>query len=263
MTEAQLGGDGVLVTRPAHLAHELADAVTAAGGRVIAFPVIDIVPEDPTVVAGTLARLAPPDIVIFISRNAVLHGLGTLGRNRVAIAAIGPATRDALVAAGRQVDIEPAGGFASEDLLAEPALANVGGKRIRIIRGKGGRELLAATLERRGAAVDYLDVYRREPHCFSRDELAKLARRWQAGEVRFVTAMSVASLDNLLRLLPAACLENLAAAQLVTPSTRVIQTALERIPSVPALLAKSPRATHMVEAMVAGRRPRMDDAHER
>ncbi len=80
--------------------------------------------------------------------------------------------------------------------------------------------------------------------------------------MRFVTAMSVASLDNLLRLLPAACLKNLAAAQLVTPSTRVIQTALERIPAVPALLAKSPRAMHMVEAMVAGRRPRTDDAHD-
>ncbi len=262
MTEARLGGDGVLVTRPSHLADELAAAVTAAGGRVIAFPVIDIVPEDPGVIDSAMARLAPPDIVIFISRNAVLYGLDTPGSSKAAIAAIGPATRDALESAGRQVDIEPAGGFASEDLLAEPALADVAGKRIRIIRGKGGRELLADTLEQRGATVDYLDVYRREPHRFSGDELAALAGRWQAGDVRFVTAMSVASLDNLLRLLPAACLENLAAAQLVTPSTRVIQTALERIPSVPALLAKSPRATHMVEAMVAGRRPRMDDAHE-
>jgi len=262
MTQARLGGDGVLVTRPAHLAAELAEAVTAAGGRVIAFPVIDIVPEDPAAIAGTLARLAPADIVIFISRNAVQYGLDTLCNGKAAIAAIGPATRDALDRAGRRVDIEPAGGFTSEDLLTEPALADVAGQRIRIIRGKGGRALLADTLQGRGAIVDYLDVYRRAPHRFSREELAQLAQRWQAGEVRFVTAMSVASLDNLLRILPATCLENLAAAQLVTPSTRVIQTALERIPAVPALLAQSPRATHMVEAMVAGRRPRTDDAHD-
>ncbi len=95
MTAARLGGDGVLVTRPAHLADELADAVAAAGGRVIAFPVIDIVPEDPANVAGALSRLAPADIVIFVSRNAVQHGLDTLD-SKAAIAAIGPATRDAL-----------------------------------------------------------------------------------------------------------------------------------------------------------------------
>ena len=75
MADAPLAGIGVLVTRPAGQAAELVAAIEAAGGRSIGFPVIEIAPRSPQAIEADLAGLADPDIVIFISRNAVEHGL--------------------------------------------------------------------------------------------------------------------------------------------------------------------------------------------
>lgn len=257
-----LGGAGVLVTRPKHQARELIDAVTDAGGVALPFPVIDIEAREPAAIRTDAGLLQTPDIVVFVSRNAVLHGLGTMSGLTARIAAIGPATAEALAAAGHRADIVPAYGYDSEHLLSEDAFDDVSGRRVRIIRGDGGRELLGRTLRERGAAVDYLAVYRRVRHRFSAAEIAAVAERWQRGEVRFFTAMSIASLDFLLGSLPAACLERIALARLVTPSERVIQTALARIPQVHSMLAAGPGAGDMVAAMIDSLRPRTDDAHE-
>lgn len=262
MNESRLDGAGVLVTRPEPLARELIDAVTAAGGEALPFPVIDILPRGADAIAADLAAMPAADIAVFVSRNAVAHGLAALTTSPARVAAIGPATAGALAAAGRPADIVPRQGFDSEHLLAEPAFHDVAGKRIRIVRGEDGRELLARTLRERGAAVDYLAVYRRERHRYSADELAAIERLWNEGRIRFLTAMSVASLENLLELLPATCRDRLHRARLVTPSERVIQTALERIPRVRSLLAAGPGATCMVAAMLADRPPHTDNAHD-
>src|SRR5690606_13566404 len=49
----------------------------------------------------------------------------------------------------------------SEAALALPALQDVAGKRALIVRGKGGREILSSGLRRRGASVDYCELYER------------------------------------------------------------------------------------------------------
>ena len=51
----------------------------------------------------------------------------------------------------------------SEGLLALMPLQNVAGKRIAIIRGDSGRDLLRDALIQRGAEVKYLEVYRKRP----------------------------------------------------------------------------------------------------
>lgn len=260
MTARSLGGAGVLVTRPAHLAGELIDAVTAAGGKPLPFPVIDIVPRDATEVAGELERMPSADVVVFVSRNAVTCGLDLFRGTAACIAAIGPATARALRAAGREPDIVPERGFDSEHLLTHPALADVDGQRVVIVRGDSGRELLAETLTERGATVDYLEVYGRALHHHDARDLKDTERRFAAGRVRFVTAMSVGTLENLLALLPRDCLDEAAGARLVTPSERVIQTAVKRLPQVRSLLADGPGATEMVDAMIADLET--DNAHD-
>lgn len=251
MNGRSLGGAGVLVTRPAQLAGELIEAVTAAGGEPFAFPVIDIVARPTDAVAAELAGLAPADVIVFVSRNAVAYGLEALRGSAARIAAVGPATARALEAAGHAVDVVPASGFDSEHLLAHPALEDVAGKRVRIVRGDGGRELLAETLTQRGATVDYVAVYRRTRHRFDAEELDDVSKRIVDGRLRFVTAMSVGTLDHLLGALPRNALDKLPGARLVTPSARVIQTAVKRIPGIRSLLATGPGATQMVAAMIA------------
>jgi uroporphyrinogen-III synthase len=249
MADAPLAGVGVLVTRPAEQAGELVAAIEAAGGRSIAFPVIEIAPRSPQEIEAQLAGRADPDIVIFISRNAVEHGLAWSGRG--AIAAVGPATAAAIEAAARVVDIYPASGFDSESLLEEPALRDVRGKTVRIIRGNGGRELLATTLRERGAVVDYLEVYARRLPDYDPAQIDAVRRQLEGGEIDAIVVMSVQSFDNLLALLPDSCHGTLAKTRLVTPAARVIKQVADRLPGCPATLADGPGADEIVRAIAA------------
>ena len=253
MSGAMLEGCGVLVTRPEHQADELAAAIEEAGGEAIRFPVIDIEPQDSAEVNRRIEALPASDITIFISTNAVIYGLPYVDGDETAIAAIGPSTTAAIETAGRQVDIFPAQGFDSVQLLAEAGLQDVAGKNIRIIRGDGGRELLAETLRERGATVDYLPVYRRLTRVYSPNLLTGIEHRWRDGQVNCVIAMSVDSLDRLLEILPAGCRQLLDNTPLVTPSTRVLQTASDRIPEAKVSLAESPETEDMVRALIACR----------
>ncbi len=248
-TENALQGIGVLVTRPRAQASDLVAAIEGAGGSAFCFPVIEIAALDENVVAAAAAALPEPDLNIFISRNAVEYGLKYLGGGKVA--AIGPATAAAIQSAGHLVDVQPAEGFDSEHLLEEVALQDIAGRRVRIIRGNGGRELLADELTARGAAVDYLSVYERRLPVVSADMQADVEARWRRGDIAVVTVMSVQSLVNLARLLPDWCVRQLESTPLVTPAGRVLKETLDRYPASRAILASSPRASDIVEAIIA------------
>ena len=249
MANAELEGVGVLVTRPRMQAVELVAAIENAGGSAFCFPVLDIAAIDENIVSANAARLAKPDIVVFVSRNAVEYGLRYTNGGK--IAAIGPATASAVTSAGHFVDIQPAAGFDSEHLLAEPMLKDVADKNIRIIRGSAGRELLAEELTARGATVDYLSVYERRLPDVSEQTLADLESRWRSGGISFITVMSVQSFKNLVSLLPAWCENQLETTPLVTPASRVLKEVLDRYPASRPILASGPQASKMVEAINA------------
>ena len=253
MSRALLEGFGVLVTRPEHQAEELSTAIEDSGGEAIRFPVITIEPFDSIDVTRCLETLPIADITIYISTNAVIYGLPYTHDDDAAIAAIGPGTKSAIEAAGKQLDIFPAQGYDSEHLLAEAGLQDVAGKNVRIIRGDGGRELLADTLRERGATIDYLEVYRRLTRVYSPSLLTGLEHRWRDDQINCVVAMSVDSLHRLLEILPIGCRELLVKTPLVTPSARVLQSASDRIPETTVALAESPMTDDMVQALIACR----------
>jgi len=158
------------------------------------FPAIEIerLPERP------LPRLEEIDLVVFVSPTAVDCAFERIRHAGIALAAVGSGTRRALQALGARHVLAPEDGADSEALLAIPELHDVAGKRILIVRGEGGRELLAETLVARGARTEYLECYRRSlPH----GDMAPLIAAWDRGEVDAVTVSSSASLDNLITLL--------------------------------------------------------------
>ncbi|MEX0975753.1 MAG: uroporphyrinogen-III synthase [Woeseia sp.] len=255
MTERPLRGVAVLVTRPATQAAELVQAIEAAGGSAILFPVIRIEVRPAEAIRDEMQRLPNPDIVIFISRNAVQHGLAYHAPGAARIAAIGPSTRNAIEQAGYAVDIAAVDGFDSEQLLATAELQEVAGKSVRIVRGSAGRDLLATELALRGARVDYLSVYERLAVTHSAAEMLHLRDLWQAGGIHRVTIMSVESFNNLWSILPVEGRQLLQCTPLVTPSRRVIQAVNDKIPGSPATLAAGPQAADMLRALIAATAP--------
>jgi uroporphyrinogen-III synthase len=250
MSDGALSGCGVLVTRPAHQANELAAAIESAGGEAIRFPVIEITGRDQGVIADELAALPVPDIVIFVSQNAATYGGDVCTAAPAEIGAIGPSTKAALEARGNVVDIAPESGYTSEHLLAHPLLSNVTGKSIVIVRGEHGRELLGNELHRRGAEVSYLSAYRRQIRRAPGSELAEIDEIWRRGGIGYVTVLSVETLENLLQLLLPTSIDMLRNTLLVAPGDRVIQTAMRLVPGLQAYAAAGPAPGEILDVLI-------------
>jgi uroporphyrinogen-III synthase len=201
-TAQSLHGQAVLVTRPFHQAEKLAALIVAANGEAVRFPALAIEPPtDPDRVKEVLLRLHTFDLAVFASRNAVDRGLALLGSKwplAVTVAAVGEGSAAALRNHGIITVIVPSGGADSESLLAVLQLQNLHGKRVLIIRGEGGRELLAEELRLRGADVTYAECYRRVRP--SADPTAIISR-WERGALHAVSVMSAETLDNLQTML--------------------------------------------------------------
>jgi len=257
MTNARLHGITVLVTRPQAQAIELIEAIRSAGGRAIGFPVIEIVPRNERAVSNDTARLPNADIVIYVSQNAVQYGIQYAGKALIGV--MGPTTAAAAVAAGYSVDIAADSGYDSESLLMQPALKDVAGKQIRIVRGGKGRELLADTLQQRGASVSYLSVYERIRPAINPELLTKVEAAWRDNGIDAVTVMSVETLENLVSSLPEHCAQRLTHARLVTPAARVIKEVLDRYPGSKPILASGPQTADMLEAIISI--PRTEPGH--
>ncbi|MDP2827716.1 MAG: uroporphyrinogen-III synthase [Sulfuricellaceae bacterium] len=199
-----LQGLGVLVTRPAHQAANLARLISDAGGEPILFPVLEILdPSDQTALLATLSRLDAFDLAIFISPNAVNKAMNLILARRswpasLGVAAIGKGSRRELLRYGMENVLVPENRFDSEGLLALPSLQAMQGRQVVIFRGEGGRELLGDTLMARGAALEYAECYRRGKPTL---DAAPLLHRWARGEIHAVTVTSSESLHNLFDLL--------------------------------------------------------------
>jgi uroporphyrinogen-III synthase len=223
---ASLAGRTVLVTRPVHQAATLVDAIRAAGGEAFAFPALAVEAVPGAALEDVPGRLATADVLIFISPNAAQFGMaliraaGTLPA-AAQIFAVGPGTARALRTSGVEGAITP-DGQDSEALLALPQLQQVAGKRVLIVRGVGGRALLADTLAARGARVDFIECYRRvRPHA----DVAPLLARWQAGGIDAVTVASAETLANLAVLLGEAGAPLLARTPLFAPHEKIAASA--------------------------------------
>lgn len=220
--ERTLEGTAVLVTRPEHQAGPLCRAVERAGGRAIRFPALEILPpRSESRARSALARLRPGDWAVFISPNAVRRGLEYLPGGRlppgVKAAAVGPATAALLREAGVGRVTVPER-HDSEGLLAHPALQEVAGLRVALLKAPGGRRALAKGFRSRGAEVLNVPVYRRARPNREPGELDALL---PDGESIVTTVTSGELLDNLVHLAGTAALARLRNSPLVAAGERI------------------------------------------
>lgn len=202
-----LHGRRVLVTRPAEQAGALATLIEAAGGSALRYPLLAISAADDTApLQRAMAELDTYALAIFISPNAVDYSVPAILAARtwpvtLRVAAIGPGTTARLAHFGvaeRGAVVAPQERYDSESLLALPEMqkAAVAGARVLILRGNGGRELLAETLLARGATVVAVSCYQRTPPGDS-ERLHSLLRD---GALDALTVSSSEGLRNLMAL---------------------------------------------------------------
>lgn len=221
-----LAGIGIVVTRPARQAGGLVQMLAGLAAHTVVFPALVILPpRDGTSLAAAHATLDTFDAAIFVSSNAAEYGAPAPGRWPATLAAFatGPGTAAALAAVGIAAVRMPESSYDSDGLLALPDLTHVGGKRIVIFRGEGGRDQLARTLRERGAQVVYAQCYRRA-RPGNADGLAEALLR---GGLHAVTLTSAEGLDNLWALLPVAARERLAALPAFVPHPNIAAHARE------------------------------------
>lgn len=230
-----LRGMRVLVTRPRAQAGPLAAAVRDAGAVAVEFPLLSIEAVgagDPE--AGAIRRVVTDlgryALAIFISTNAVSAALPWL-RERwpelpegLVCLAIGEATAAGLAREGIDAN-HGQRAMTSEELLEDPLLREVSGKRIVIFKGAGGRRMLADTLAGRGALVTECAVYRRRGPDADGDALWALLVEER---INVVLISSGEGLENFLGLLGRGRAGTIAAeAAFVVPGERVKRQARE------------------------------------
>ena len=226
----------LLLTRPAAESAALAATLVEAGIFSRSLPLLETeaLPETPEQRA-ILQALAQYSAVIVVSKPAARHGLqhltqaGLLPPAEQRWFSVGGATAQILApylqARGLQVSY-PDAGDDSEALLALPQLEEVlrqPAPRVLIMRGQGGRELLAETLRIRGATVDYLELYRRSLPTYAPGTLARLI---DEERLNAVLVSSGQGLANLLELAGPAW-PQLRRLTLLVPSARVAEQARE------------------------------------
>ena len=217
MQNKPLIGIGIAITRPIDQAKKLSALIAEAGGTPILFPLIEVMPlKNYGKFEAVISDSKDYDWAIFISSNAVQNGMPRLVKAGIAkedifgslkFAAIGPVTASELKSFGVKDVLTPLSHvqdgdeskvrFDSESLLTLPEMTNVAGKKILIVRGVGGRDVLAETLKTRGAQVTFGECYQRVNPQTNCNLLAQL---WAEKKLHGIVVTSSEAMRHLLDL---------------------------------------------------------------
>jgi uroporphyrinogen-III synthase len=238
--------DTVVITRPLAQAGPLAARIEASGRKVVLLPLLEIHPlQDSSPLRAALADLNAYTMVAFVSPNAIDAAFAHIEKwpAAVRLAVLGEGSRVALSRHG----VTPANATIvsppdpahsdSEHLLQAFDLGSVRGRRVLIVRGESGRELIADGLRQAGAEVAVVAAYRRAVPLLT-PEMGATLRSLLAKSCDWVITSSEA-LRGLMELLgqldrqdgeggvgaPASAVVNMQQQHLIVPHARIAQTA--------------------------------------
>jgi uroporphyrinogen III methyltransferase/synthase len=200
-----LWGKTAVVTRTREQASALVELLSAAGARCLEIPTLEIAPPgDFGPLDSALNHLSDYAWVIFTSANGVAaffqrlfekgYDVRVLGGAK--LAAIGPATAQALRERGLVADVVPAR-FVAEDLAAALLPRITPGSRVLLARAAQAREVLPETLAQAGIQVDVAPVYQvRQPQTIPEEARFFI----ESGQIDILTFASSATVHNFAAL---------------------------------------------------------------
>lgn len=219
----------LLLTRPADESAALSSVLAECGIFSSCLPLLEIAPIPASdTMREVIQGLDRYCAVIVVSKPAARIGIDLLSQYGPKPAhlkwfTVGAATAQILEAFGLDVSF-PVEGDDSEALLALPVLREAIARpdpRVLILRGEGGRELLAERLRELGASVEYLELYRRGMPDYA---TAALPDRIEAERLNGLVVSSGQGFEHLHQLAGDAW-PQLAQLPLFVPSPRVAELA--------------------------------------
>lgn len=202
-----LAGTRILVGRARHQASSLSAGLRSLGAAVIEIPFIEIrKPQSYRPLDDALKNIQNYDWLILTSANGVEAMWERVRKLRITrrafqhlqVAAIGPATKKAIVKHGLKVTMVP------EEYVAESVVKGlrdkVHGKRVVLIRAKVARDVIPEELRAAGAAVDVVEAYETVVPEKSRVRLRALMKNARR-RPHIVTFTSSSSAKNFAELL--------------------------------------------------------------
>jgi uroporphyrinogen III methyltransferase / synthase len=201
-----LAGRRIVVTRAREQAGELVAALAALGASVVAAPTIQIEPlADLERLRAAVSDLGRYQWLVFTSQNTVRFvgarlrawGFDATALARTAVAAIGPATADALAELGVTATLVPPRFVAEAVVDAMAERGDLRGRRVLLPRALEARDALPEGLRAHGAVVDVVPVYRTVR---AEGDGGALARELLAGKIDVVTFTSSSTVRSFVEL---------------------------------------------------------------
>jgi uroporphyrinogen-III synthase len=233
---ASSGSPPVIITRPLAQAHALAERVRVRGREPVMFPLLDIQPlPDQSKLRETLAALRSFALVVFVSPNAIDAALAAQPDwpREVPLAVMGEGSRAALASHGidqaSTTIYSPSDKLRtdSETLLHELDLPALAGKKVLIIRGESGRELLGDALRRHGVEVVPVAAYRRAAPVLDAAGKALLKQLFEASGEWIITSSEALRIlqDMTIDTFGECGVVKMQQQRLVVPHVRIAETA--------------------------------------
>lgn len=202
-----LFGKRILITRPRHQSRDFRRALELLGAMAISFPTVEVrEPDSWAKLDRALETIDRYDWLIFTSVNGVNYFFKRYFRRHpdirqlkgVRIAAIGPATRRAVLDFKLAVDTLPSD-YQAEGLVESLRGKVVKGMRVLLPRARVAREVLPRQLQRQGARVEVVEAYRTGPPENAQSRWAQVLDDAPPHMVVFTSSSTVANLADLTR----------------------------------------------------------------
>lgn len=228
--------DPVVITRPLAQATALETRVAELGRTSVLFPLLDIQAlPDRTQLQNAMHVLGDYALVAFVSPNAIDAAFAVRADwpRGMAFAVVGEGSRLALQRYGITSDnatiycpTDP-DRTDSETLLQTLDLVTLRSKRVLIIRGETGRELMADALRSAGIEVTTVAAYRRVAPVFDEPKRRELKRLLQSQNDWVVTSSEALRflMDMVTRLNETGDVAKMQQQRIFVPHVRIAETA--------------------------------------
>lgn len=214
----------VLVTRPGERGLQLVEMLGKASIAAIHLPLFTIQSgAELNRLPNQLNQLNAGDYVFIVSQNAIgyssqaLKQAGFEWRSDLQYFTVGRQTAQAFSAQTGQTIAYPLQ-EASEGILKLPAMQDLTDKKVLVLRGNGGRAFFSEQATLRGATVNHIECYRREPIIYDNIDQTSMLKR--AG-ITCIVVTSKEILNTLLDFVPKNEHNWLKSCYLITVSERI------------------------------------------